>query len=60
MYRLNWLFCNGSHWFQAFDTEKQALDYAHHCDLLRSHSVDRVWITSNGAVVCLREKKLNF
>lgn len=56
MYRLNWIFCNGSHWFQAFETEKKALDYAYHCDLLRAHNVDRVWIASNGVEVWLREK----
>ena len=56
MYRLNWLFCNGSHWFQVFETEKDAVDYASHCDLLRAHSVDRVWIASNDAEIWLREK----
>ena len=56
MYKLNWLFCNGSHWFQVFETEKDAIDYTHHCDLLRAHNVDKVWITSNDAEIWLREK----
>ena len=46
MTRLNWVFCNGSRWFQDFETQEQAIDYAHFCDLLRSHSVDKVWISS--------------
>ena len=56
MYRLNWLFCNGSHWFQVFETEEDAVNYANHCDLLQAHSVEKVWVASSGADKWLRQK----
>ena len=56
MIRLNWMFCNGSRWFQDFETQEQAIDYANHCDLLRSHGVERVWVSSDNEELCLREK----
>ena len=56
MYKLNWLFCNGSHWFQDFETEKKAIDYANHCDLFRAYTVSKVWIASNDKKVWLRGK----
>jgi len=56
MIRLNWIFCNGSRWFQDFKTENDAIDYAHKCDLLRALTVDRVWIEANDNQIWLREK----
>jgi len=56
MFRLNWMFCNGSNWFQSFDTEEEAIDYVHRCDLLRAHTVERVWVSSDKGEVWLREK----
>ena len=56
MYKLNWIFCNGSRWFQDFDTENDAIDYANHCDLLRAFTVSKVWITSNDSKIWLKGK----
>jgi len=56
MIRLNWMFFHGSHWFQCFDTEKEALDYANQCDLLTMHTVDKVWLSSDSGDVVIRQK----
>jgi hypothetical protein len=56
MTRLNWIFCNGSRWFTDFETQEQAVDYAHHCDLLRSHGVEKVWVSSDNGELWLRGK----
>ena len=56
MYKLNWIFCNGSRWFQDFETENDAIEYAKHCDLLRAFTVSKVWITSNDSKIWLKGK----